>query len=580
MNAVLDIKINSSSIIEKFPIKSITVTNEINKIPFCIIKIYDYNDIKTKLFIDEDIFTIGSDIEVEGENNKGELIKIFTGKIINVGLKLNKELDENFMEITAYVKSYEMNICEKSNCYINKTDSEIIKEIISKYGLSIKTESMDTKHEFIYQNNISDWDFINKIAEIYGYITYIENDKIIIGKPKTDKCIFETSIQNIISSNIEINGNSQMSKIESKIWNIKTQEIKEVSISNKNKNSFGNVKTSDLIAITNNPETQIFSNSISEIEMKNIIEGLNDLNEFSKITGYITMYNGLGIKPNNTIKLDDYCKLFSGNGYISKVENIYTEENKCWITKIYIGIKKNKDIYNSIKNIYGITSSVQGLKYGKVVKVEGDENSKYRVFVNIPTINNNNDGVWCRISSLYASSKGGILFLPEKDDEVIIGFIENNTSSPIILGSLYNEKNKPTVEFKNENNTKVIKTNSEMEIRFEEKDKNILIKTSDKKSIEISEKNKKIEIKSDEDNITIEDGEISIKCKKNITISGKDITLNANGNINVKAGNNLTLEGVNNKINGSMSTNIKGGSSSKLESSGITEIKGSLVKIN
>ena len=119
-----------------------------------------------------------------------------------------------------------------------------------------------------------------------------------------------------------------------------------------------------------------------------------------------------------------------------------------------------------------------------------------------------------------------------------------------------------------------------MEIRFEEKDKNILIKTSDKKSIKISEKDKKIEIKSDEDNITIEDGAISIKCSKDISLEGKNITLNANGNVKISAASDLSIEGISTKIDGSMSTNIKGGSSAKLESSGITEIKGSLVNIN
>ena len=581
MNAILDIKINNDSIIEKFPIKSILITTGINKIPFCSIKIFDYNDIKNKLFIDEDIFKIGGKIEIEGENDKGELVKIFSGNIVNIALKLNKELDENFMELTSYVKSYEMDICKKSKCYLNKTDSEVIKEITSEYGLSAETESMEIKHEFIYQNNISDWDFINIIAENYGYITYIEEDKIIIGNPKTDNCTLETSIQSIITSNIEINGNSQISKIESKIWDIKSQSIKEINSENKNKNAFGNIKTNDLTTAANNPKTQILSNSVSEEEMKNILEGINNLNEYSKITGYITVYNGLNTKPNNSIKLDDYCKLFSGNGYISTVEYIYSGEDNCWTTKIYIGFKKNKLKNNrSNQNIYEFTSTIQGLKYGKVIKVEGDENSSYRVYVNIPTINNDNEGIWCRISSLYASSKGGILFLPEKDDEVVIGFIENNTSNPIILGSLYNDKNKPSVEFKNENDTKLIKTNSEMEIRFEEKDKNILIKTSDKKSIKISEKDKKIEIKSDEDNITIEDGAISIKCSKDISLKGNNITLNANGNVKISAASDLSIEGISTKIDGSMSTNIKGGSSAKLESSGITEIKGSLVNIN
>ena len=41
-----------------------------------------------------------------------------------------------------------------------------------------------------------------------------------------------------------------------------------------------------------------------------------------------------------------------------------------------------------------------------------------------------------RLSSIYASNNCGITFFPEKGDEVILGFIENNPKEPIIIGNV------------------------------------------------------------------------------------------------------------------------------------------------
>ncbi|WP_459613983.1 phage baseplate assembly protein V [Dickeya oryzae] len=56
-----------------------------------------------------------------------------------------------------------------------------------------------------------------------------------------------------------------------------------------------------------------------------------------------------------------------------------------------------------------------------------------------------NDGLWARLASYYASSGIGAQFMPEVGDEVILGYFNNNPSDPVILGSLYSSKNPPPV---------------------------------------------------------------------------------------------------------------------------------------
>lgn len=50
---------------------------------------------------------------------------------------------------------------------------------------------------------------------------------------------------------------------------------------------------------------------------------------------------------------------------------------------------------------------------------------------------------WARVCQPYASSENGAWFLPDVGDEVIVAFESSNIDNPVVIGSLYGEKNAP-----------------------------------------------------------------------------------------------------------------------------------------
>lgn len=50
---------------------------------------------------------------------------------------------------------------------------------------------------------------------------------------------------------------------------------------------------------------------------------------------------------------------------------------------------------------------------------------------------------WARVCQPYGSSENGAWFLPDVGDEVLVAFESSNVDNPIVVGSLYGEKNKP-----------------------------------------------------------------------------------------------------------------------------------------
>ena len=581
MDKVFGVKINGKDFDYKYPINYIEVTKSINNIPFCVIKLHEFTNVDKEFLLNNSDLKIGANVEVEIKDDNGSK-KIFSGVVVNKSFLLDSDIEESYVVLKCYHKFFNMTIANKSNYFIDKTDKDIIEEILAKYSYSSELGSMTLKRDFFYQNNISDWEFINNIAKCYGFIVNIdvENDKLIVDKPKKDKSSQKITLEdNVININLTVDGESQIDSLEGKYWDIKKQSCSNVESTNSStENSFGNVNSSDILKNSGKQKCNIINDSLNEQEYKIYVDGIIELNRYSKIHGNITILGNKDIEQNKTIDLDNFSDVFNGSAYISKVQHIFKSEYSGWITKVYVGLKKN-DNTNVIKDNFNI-SNIVGLKYGTVIKIDGDPENNYRVFVNIPTINKSGEGIWCRLSSIYASNNCGITFFPEKDDEVILGFIENNPKEPIIIGNVYNSKKKSSVTVDAENNTKSIKTKSGMEINFNEKDKIIKISTSDKRSITISDKGNSIEMLNGSEKISINKDSIEIISSKDIKLDGNNITLTAKSGINIKGNNDIKIDGNNIKLNGNIGVNIKGGTSTKIESSGITEIKGTMVKIN
>lgn len=74
----------------------------------------------------------------------------------------------------------------------------------------------------------------------------------------------------------------------------------------------------------------------------------------------------------------------------------------------------------------------------------------YRVKVKFPTLPAGKSGqqeesFWCRIATMGAGSGGrGAFWLPEKDDEVLVTFMNGDFNQAVIMGTLWNGVDKPS----------------------------------------------------------------------------------------------------------------------------------------
>jgi uncharacterized protein involved in type VI secretion and phage assembly len=228
----------------------------------------------------------------------------------------------------------------------------------------------------------------------------------------------------------------------------------------------------------------------------------------------------------------------------------------------------------------GLLPSVSGLQNGVVKQIEDDPNNEHRILITLPTLGTD---IWARQAGFYASKGNGSFFLPEVDDEVIVGFLNDDPRYAIILGSVYSSKNAPPYTADKENTIKAFVSKNELKVEMNDKDKVLTIATPAGNTFMLSDKDKSITVEDQHKNaITMNSGGITIKSAKDLTLdAGGKLNLKAKQNVDVAAaGGDVTLKGLNVTGTGKVGATLKGGATAELSAGGQTTVKGAMVMIN
>ncbi len=202
---------------------------------------------------------------------------------------------------------------------------------------------------------------------------------------------------------------------------------------------------------------------------------------------------------------------------------------------------------------------------------------------------------WVRVMTPYAGTEYGNYWLPEIGTEVVVGFIQGNLNMPIILGCLWNQiDSHPKEAVNQENDIKTIMTKAGNKITFcdkKEKEK-ITIETPKNMNITIDDENELIVLQDKEKkNGVVVDGKegnitVTAKTAIKLQIGNKEVlTADSNtvkitsGTVQLEGIQNLKLKGQTTDISGT-NVKVKANGEMGLQSSGVAQIKGSIVKIN
>lgn len=562
------ILIEGEELSKQYEVKNITVSKEVNKIPTAQIVLID-GDASERDFklSNEELLIPGKEIEITAGYHSDEET-IFKGIVIKHNLRIRASSAQLIVECKD--KAVKMTVGRKSKYFYESTDSDIFEEIIGKYSLSKDVETTNYNHAELVQYNASDWDFVVSRAQANGKLCFVDDGTITIAKPNVSQSEIETVTfgGSLLDFDAEIDARHQVKKVAAYSWNHADQEVIEIEGKDPNVSLNGNLSVSDLNKTIGLESMELrHGGVVTDTELQDWADAKWLFQQLAKVRGRVKFQGIPSVKPNTILKLEGVGDRFNGNVYVTGVQHVISEGN--WVANAQFGLSTewfSETFEISAKPASGLLPAIQGLQVGIVSQLEEDPDGEDRILVQIPIVNNEEEGIWCRVASPDAGENRGIFFRPEIGDEVIVGFINEDPNDAIVLGMLHSSAKPSPITATDDNHEKGIVTRSEMKVLFDDDKKIITIETPAGKIISLDE---------DEGAITIEDDNSNV-----ITINSDGISMESAGDISLKASGDVNIEGTNVSIAANAEFKAEGSAGAEVSTSAIAVLKGSLVQIN
>lgn len=573
------VKCDGKEIQDSAAILSVHVESEINRIPVATVTLIDGSVAENSFPLTDGKSCVpGTKIEIQAGYGNRAVKTIFKGIIVGQRLALRSSSGST-LELQCRDEAIKMTEGRRCAVFKKKTDSSIMGDLVKEAGLTFTGDSTSKTYESLVQYQCSNWDFLLARAEYNGLIICVSGGEVSAKKPdfSASPDLVVTYGLDVIAFEAENSSIDQHTSFQSVGWDIQSQAIKSEAVKPGGANKWGNISSKKLADVSSTKVTlyDTFANQDAS-ELKTLASARSVRAELSSQSGQVTFQGNAAAKPGHTIQIKGVGDRFGGTALISGVK--HEIENGDWITQTRLGhpsdwLTDNPGI--DAPGAAGLSGPIRGLHVAKVTKLSDDPIDQKQIQVHVPFFGDDAEPIWARLTTNYATNASGIMFLPEIDDEVIVGFLQDDPSAPVILGSVHSSSLPCPEDVQDDkNDIKTIVTREKLKLTFKEDTKTIILETPAGNTVTIDDDQKAITLADQHGNtIKMDQGGIAIDSKS-------DISLTAAGNITTKSTADTKMSAANLSANANMSFSAAGNASAELKASGTVTVKGAMVMIN
>jgi Rhs element Vgr protein len=570
----VEIKSNGSKIGDVVGVVSVSVRAEMMRIPEAVIVVED-GDPATGEFpvTDGSEFAPGAAITIAA--GYGETVAtIFEGVVVGMRLKIDGRSPR--LIVTCRDKAVKMTLGHKSKVSANVTDSAAISGLIGDAGLTADVAATSATHPELVQHRATDWDFLLARAEASGMLAWAEGGKVSVKAPNysTAPALKVTYGIDLLRFDAETDARSQLQSVEAAGWSLAQQVAVKATATTASGSGWGNLTGSTLAAVAAPAVTGIDSSAaLDDATLDAVAKARIARAELARLRGQVRFQGNAAAKLGTMLELAGLGARFNGKGLVCSV--VHRIEAGNWTTEAGLGLDPEwlTDRGGARARAAGLTLPAGGLQIGKVAKLTDDPDAQHRIQVKLPLVGAD-ASVWARLGGPYCSNAAGVMFLPEINDEVIVGFFDDDPSHAVVLGSLHSSTIPPPVAAAATNHIKTILTPKKLKLELDDEKKKVTVATPGGNTLVLDDEAGTIELACKNGNkLTLASGGITLD-------SVGDVTIKAKKGVAVQATADVTIKGMNVTATGQAGFSASGNSSAEVKAAGMLKIQGSLVQIN
>ncbi|WP_310485317.1 VgrG-related protein [Chamaesiphon sp. VAR_48_metabat_403] len=526
---------------------------------------------------DRNLFEIGTRLRMgvvsstteDRHFNEQSAAWLIEGEITAIETHFNEKAEAPII-VRGYDLSHRLHRGRHNRSFLNQTDSDIAKQIAKEMKIKVVNANFDdTKviHEYVCQQNQTNMEFLRDRAAAIGYELFIQEDKLYFQKPRTDTKLTLKWGVDLLGFSTRITSAEQVSAVEVRSWDyVNKKTISSTATSEQVVTATGNNKGSSASTKFDFPAPKItvVDRPVSNAQQSQYMAQAlcNELGGEFVYADAKSEGNPL-IRPRTVVNLQEMGDRFSGKYYITETRHVF--EQRIYKTEFSVrGLRTG--------NLLSTLSPPIHLKPGQtflvgIVTDNKDPHDWGRVKVMFPTLTEKHASHWARLVALGAGSQRGCHWIPEINDEVLVGFEHGDIHRPYIIGGVWNGKDAPSEKIADslkggKVRLRTLKSRTNHILQFVEEDSGaskagIIVKSSKDHQVYLNDSEGYIEIKTEKGHTAkLDDRNKCINIETSgghkITLDdlGKSISISSQGNLSIKAVGNIEI-----KANGTITIN-------------------------
>lgn len=526
------------------------------------------------------LFTMGTSVEIGSQLGA----QMFLGEVTGIEMTLDRGQPE--FTVIADDLAYKCTLGTKVRTFTKVSYADVIGKIAAEHGLQCNVSGLTERHEYLMQAD-SDFGFLNEIADRSGCDWWMTGRTLVFQHWQTATVTSQLSAgDDLLAFTVKATA-LHPGATTVRGWWPKTKQTVSA-------NGAASRLRPDAALVTpylNATPLQAASASVSTADMPGDQQEAEDLADrlMQRWTAGAVTAKGVtvvnpSIEPGSSVVIMNAGPA-SGSYDVTEIEHVYSHRG--FETRFTAGDRRPSGLVDVLTGERRSSFRRDGLVVGLVTMVGNSQGSAGDVKVKYTAVGDQVESNWARIVTLGAGTGRGLTFLPEVNDEVIVGFEGGDARRPIVLGGVYNGRDVPA-EFGVQNNTVSKRRITSRLGHFVELGDGV---DPQNQHIQLSLAGDKHQVRLGKDKldatvpagtpVNIASGTASIQIDQAgaITLSGKKITLKSETDVEISGVNITAKASVKASVSGTM-TEVKASATGEVSAGGPLALKGAVVAVN
>ncbi|MFE3741986.1 VgrG-related protein [Streptomyces sp. NPDC059096] len=477
-------------------------------------------------------------------------------------LETDYDASGTFTVIRGYDKGHRMFRHRRVKAYFNKSASDIAKELARKSNVPLgKVESSGAKYEFISQPNVTDWEFVQRLADEAEMVMYIDSDgklQFVKRKPAASAPAVSTPSDKspfVLAGGVEIlrcrsavTSADQVAEVEVRGWDVKGKRA-EVSTAPALKNDGFQIGTTPAEVTSRFGTARRVATDQpydSKAETDKAAKSLSDdvTSSFAEVD--VMARGNPELRPGIPVTLADVGEPFEGKYTVTGARHTFGDQEH-YLTHLTVTGRQWRSLYGLTSGGGaggGNTSLIPSVANALVTNIK-DPLKQGRVKLKFPWLDDTYTTDWVRTVQ-FGGVKGGGIIGPDVNDEVLVAFDRGALDHPFVIGGLYNGEDKPgpvaepvydATRGKVTRRTLADRSNNRLDLLDQS--------TGKKRGVRLATGNDRLTINLDRTKTEIvvdSSGKVTIKGSTSVSVkAGTNLSLTAGGTMSIKSGGLMSI---------------------------------------